>query len=98
MFRRTGIIFPARGFREQKDFSMSVSIRRFRVHAGHIDRHHGIFVEEASFEAAAVAYVENHAFEANGDDELRVIVHDTGSGHEHCFRINLETGETSSCS
>ena len=76
---------------------MSVSIRRFRVHAGHIDRHQGVFVEEASFEAAAVAYVETHPVSAEADDELKVIVHDVASGHEHCFRIDLETGETSAC-
>jgi hypothetical protein len=34
---------------------------------------------------------------AEADDEVRVIVHDVASGHEHCFRVDLSTGETSSC-
>lgn len=75
----------------------AVTVRRFRVHAGHIDRHQAVFVEEGSFEAAAVAYLESHPVEAEADDQVRVIVHDVASGHEHCFRIDLETGETSSC-
>ncbi len=33
--------------------------RDFRVHARHIDSHHAHVVKEASFEAAAVAYVED---------------------------------------
>jgi hypothetical protein len=34
---------------------------------------------------------------AQGDDDVRVIVHDVASGREHCFRVDLSTGETSSC-
>ena len=33
--------------------------RQFSVHARHVDSHHARRVEEASFEAAAVAYVED---------------------------------------
>ena len=68
--------------------------REFRVHASHIDRHHAQHVTEASFEAAAVAYLEHHHFAPTEDHELRVVVHDIGSGHEHSFRIDLATGET----
>ena len=73
--------------------------RRFRVHARHVDRHHARLVEETSFEAAAVAYLENVDLAAPGNDdhEIRVIVHDIGTGHEHCFRIDLESGTTSPC-
>jgi hypothetical protein len=67
--------------------------REFRVHASHIDRHHAQHVTEASFEAAAVAYLERHHFAPDEDHEIRVIVHDMASGHEHSFRIDLETGE-----
>jgi hypothetical protein len=73
------------------------TFRRFRVHVGHTDRHHAVFVEEASFEAAVVAFVEDHPAMAEADDEVRLIVHDVASGHEHCFRVDLSTGETSSC-
>ena len=70
--------------------------RQFRVHARHIDIHHARTLSEPSFEAAAVAYVED--FHPVGDEaEISVIVRDIASGHEHCFRIDLETGEAAPC-
>jgi hypothetical protein len=71
--------------------------RRFRVYARHLDRHHARLVEETSFEAAAIAYVEDGDLSFPADDDLRVIVHDIGTGHEHCFRLDLATGETEPC-
>jgi len=71
--------------------------RNFRVHARHVDAHHARMVKEASFEAAAVAYVEDfHPPIADGSD-FSVIVRDIASGDEHCFRIDLETGDTAPC-
>jgi hypothetical protein len=72
-------------------------LRKFRIHAGHVDRHHAILVEETSFETAVIAFVEDHPAAAETGDEMRVIVHDVASGHEHCFMVDLATGETSSC-
>lgn len=72
-------------------------IRRFSVHARHTDSHHAKVVEERSFEAAAVAYVEDLPATVDEDNDISVIVRDLGSGHQHCFRINLETGEAASC-
>lgn len=70
--------------------------RQFSVHARHIDSHHARTVTESSFEAAAVAYVEElHPF--SDEAEISVIVRDIGSGHEHCFRIDLGTGEAAPC-
>jgi hypothetical protein len=71
--------------------------RRFSVHARHIDSHHARLLEEASFEAAAVAYVEDFSPPPDHDHEVSVIVRDVQSGHEHCFRIDLDTGETAPC-
>ena len=72
--------------------------RRFSVCARHIDRHHARIVEEASFEAAAVAYVEDFAVAGDDEDhELSVVVRDLEDGYEHCFRIDLDTGETAPC-
>ena len=70
--------------------------RHFRVHARHMDLHQARTVSEPSFEAAAVAYVEEmHPF---GDEaEISVIVRDIATGHEHCFRVDLETGEAAPC-
>ena len=72
--------------------------RFFRVHAGHVDNHHARLVEESSFEAAAVAYLEGFDLAAaGGDEDIRVIVHDVGTGHEHCFRVDMTSGETAPC-
>jgi hypothetical protein len=73
------------------------SARRFRVRTLHADDHHGYVVAELSFEAAAVAYLEDRPIFTDEHDEIRVIVRDLESGHEHCFRIDLETGETAPC-
>ena len=69
--------------------------RPFSVHARHLDRHHARVVTEPSFEAAAVAYVEHLPLAA--ENQLSVIVRDLASGHEHCFKIDLDTGETAPC-
>lgn len=71
--------------------------RSFRVHARHVDAHDARVVEEASFEAAAVAYVEDFHPLVTDSPDISVIVRDVVSGHEHCFRIDLETGDTAPC-
>lgn len=70
---------------------------RYRVHARHAEAHRARVVEETSFEAAAVAYVEDFSPPVFPDEDLSVIVHDLESGREHCFRIDLETGEAAPC-
>ena len=70
--------------------------RLFAVRARHLDSHLTRVVAEPSFEAAAVAYVED--LHTLGDEpEISVIVRDVASGHEHCFRIDLDTGEAAPC-
>jgi len=71
--------------------------REFRVHARHLDRHHARLVKEASFEAAAIAYAEHYPSVADDNDEISIIVQELESGHEHCFKIDLSTGETAPC-
>ncbi len=72
--------------------------RRFRVYARDADHHHARIVEETSFEAAAVAYLEAFDLAAvAGESGLRVIVHEVGTGHEHCFGLDPDTGETTPC-
>ncbi len=76
--------------------SQVAEIRRFSVHARHVGAHYARTLMERSFEAAAVAYVEDlHA--VSGDHELSVIVREIDSGHEHCFRIDLDSDATSAC-
>jgi hypothetical protein len=76
--------------------SQAADIHRFSVRARHVDLHHARTLEERSFEAAAVAYVED-LHDLVDRDELSVIVRELESGREHCFRIDLQSGETSSC-
>jgi hypothetical protein len=71
--------------------------RTFRVHARHVDAHHARTLEEPSFEAAAVAYIEDLHDLPGDEDEVSVIVREVDTGHEHCFRVDLESGETSPC-
>ncbi len=71
-------------------------IRRFSVHARHVDAHHVRTLAERSFEAAAVAYVED-LHDLGAEHEISVIVREIDSGHEHCFRIDLSSGETQPC-
>ena len=71
--------------------------RQFSVYARHVDSHHARILEEVSFEAAAVAYVEDFHPPITEDTEVSIIVREVGTGHEHCFRINLESGETAPC-
>jgi len=68
--------------------------RRFRVRSPVVEDHHGYVVQEASFEAAAIAYVEDRGVCAG---EMVVVVHDLDTGHEHCFRIDLATGDARAC-
>jgi hypothetical protein len=70
--------------------------REFSVHARHVDRHHARVVVESSFEAAAIAYVDDFAL-IGEETEISVIVRELASGHEHCFRIDLDTGEAGPC-
>ena len=73
------------------------AVRDFRVHACHLDPHHSRRVRERSFEAAAISYLEDYPPTPDDEDEISVIVREVGSGHEHCFKVNLETGETAPC-
>jgi hypothetical protein len=75
------------------------ALRHFSVRARHLDSHHSRLVEEASFEAAAVAYVENLLEVAAEDDRsvVSVVVREVESGHEHCYLMDLDSGETTTC-
>jgi len=71
--------------------------RTFSVRARHLDRHHARTLEETSFEAAAVAYVEDFHPPMTDEPEISVMVREVGTDHEHCFRIDLVSGETAPC-
>jgi hypothetical protein len=71
--------------------------RRFAVH-GHAEapsRAH--VVEGASFEDAALRFVEAFHPPPEADDAVSLIVVDCADGRQQCFRIDLATGETAPC-
>ncbi len=73
------------------------STRRFCAHAAHDGPPGRRIIEEAGFEAAALAFVETWHPPADMRGEVSVIVTDQDSGKQQCFRIDLETGEAGAC-
>lgn len=72
------------------------SPRRFSVHADDAHAPGVRIVEEASFEAAALAWLEDfHA--ASEGEEISLIIRDLDDGCECCLRVDLHSGETSPC-
>ena len=75
----------------------SQETHRYRVHPRDLEGSAMRVVEEATFEAAAVAYAEDFGYVTHDAHELKLIVRDLDSGHEHCFVIDLDTGHTEPC-
>ena len=69
----------------------------YRVHAHGDDLNHGHTVDAVSFEEAAVAFVELWHPPLDADNEVSVIVRQADSGVEHCFRIDLDSGDAAPC-
>lgn len=72
-------------------------IQTYRVHARDDDRSHGHAVNAASFEEAAVAFVELWRPPVDTDNEVSVIVREAESGVELCYRIDLDGGDATPC-
>ena len=72
-------------------------LRRFAVHAAHEDRGREHTVEGASFEDAAVAFVETWHPTVDAEGDVQVIVTDCETGRQHCLRIDVDTGEAAPC-
>ncbi len=72
------------------------SPRPFAVRARYSGSPAPTVVEEISFEAAAAAFAEGwpHPDEAA---TVSILVQDLESGQEHCFRIDLHSGEAAPC-
>ena len=70
--------------------------RRFSVHRVEDAPSRGHLVDGASFEDAALQYVEDRHIEA-ADDEVSLLVEDCATGERQCFRVDLSTGETAPC-
>ena len=71
--------------------------RTFRVHARHVDAHHARTLGGTLLRGRRGRLRRGSARLPGDAEEISVIVREVESGHEHCFRIDLETGETSPC-
>jgi hypothetical protein len=69
----------------------------YTVRARHLHGHHARAVDESSPEAAALAYLEEFAHDPEDDALVSVIVRDQDTGREQCFRVDLESGQTTPC-
>jgi hypothetical protein len=69
--------------------------RAFHVRLVAETAHSGLVVREASFEAAAIAFLERGA--PADDEAVAVVVCDDETGLEHCFRIDLASGRAEPC-
>lgn len=72
------------------------SVRRFSVHGVDEAPSRGRQLQAASFEAAALGFVDAHAAEGEGD-EIALMVEDCETGERQCFRIDLASGEAEPC-
>jgi hypothetical protein len=96
-FSHESISVGARYSRQEKSMTEPAETRSFSVHARHLDAHQARVVHEPTFEAAAVAYVEELHLPVSDGDEVSLIVRDLETGHEHCFKVDLANGETAPC-
>lgn len=78
--------------------TLDASMRRFSVHGVDEAPSRGRQLQAASFEAAALDFVDGHAHPAEGDgDEIALMVEDCETGERQCFRIDLASGEAAPC-
>lgn len=71
--------------------------RAYRVHALDEAASHAHSIDGASFEDAALSFIEDWHPAPDDDGDVTVIVRDQETGREQCFRIDLDTGETAPC-
>uniref|UniRef100_B0T9E1 Uncharacterized protein n=1 Tax=Caulobacter sp. (strain K31) TaxID=366602 RepID=B0T9E1_CAUSK len=74
-----------------------IETQTFRVHARDDDHNHAHSVDAVSFEDAAVAFVEMWHPPVDADNEVSIVVRQVDSGVEHCFRIDLDSGQAAPC-
>jgi hypothetical protein len=71
--------------------------RAYCVRALHDARGQAHEVQSDSFEAAALAFIEDWQPMADDDGDVALLVRDQQTGREQCFRIDIGTGETAPC-
>ena len=77
-------------------FASATPQRQFSVHGAEEAPSRAHLVEGASFEDAALHFVE-HQHPHGAGDEVALLVEDCETGERQCFRIDLGTGEAGPC-
>jgi uncharacterized protein DUF5961 len=72
-----------------------VQLRAFHVRFVEESVRSGLVVQESSFEAAALAFLERDA--PTGEAVASVVVCEAETGHERCFRIDLAIDAVQPC-
>lgn len=76
--------------------SVQLAPRRFSVHGVEDAPARAHIVQGASFEDAAMHFVQDRHPQGDGD-EVSLFVEDCETGERQCFRIDLDTGEAGPC-
>ncbi len=71
--------------------------RRFSVHSADDAPSRAHLVDGASFEDAALHFVEDRYPPADAEEQVSLLVEDCDTGERQCFRIDLATGEAGPC-
>jgi hypothetical protein len=71
--------------------------RAFCVRVLHEARSHAHEVQGASFEEAALAFVEDWHPAPDDEGDVSLVVRDQLTGREQCFRIDIGAGEVAPC-
>ena len=82
---------------ELRPAALSLPARRFEVHEASEDRARGHAVEALSFEEAALEFLEAWHPVADSHGDVTLVVTDCETGHEHCLRVDVDSGETAAC-
>jgi hypothetical protein len=72
-------------------------VRRFTARIETDSRQHTHTVNGSSFEDAAFEFVDRWHPQADDAGEVAVVVTDFETGEQHCFRVDLESGEAAPC-
>jgi hypothetical protein len=75
----------------------TADLRQFTARVQTESRQHTYAVEGASFEDAVFEFVDCRRPQADEAGEVAVLVTDSQTGEQHCFRLDLDSGEAERC-
>jgi len=82
---------------ETQETPMPPETRRYEVHPAHHGRDATHTVEGASYEDAALAFIDRWHPAIDADGEVTLMVADCETGRQVCLRVDLDDGTTAPC-